>query len=92
MVDRHLQIHAEAEVRVLDPLDDAGDLARFMHEEYEKAAREFGWETQEETSVAFRHLPEANKRVMLRVAERIIEQYMVWEATVRFSGPPREEP
>ena len=49
------------------------DLAIFMHEEYEKIAKEKGWNTQEKTRVEFDELPEENKQVMLTLAKKIIE-------------------
>ena len=47
-------------------------LARYMHEEYENAAKHFGWNTQESTKVAFDDLPEANKRLMVHIAYKTI--------------------
>jgi len=51
-------------------------LAEWMHDEYEKIAREEGWETQTSTKVAFKDLPEQNKNVMLELARRTIIKFM----------------
>lgn len=48
------------------------ELAKFMHDEYEKAAKFCGWETQEKTKVEYEELPKENKEVMLIVAEKVI--------------------
>ena len=48
------------------------EIARLLHDEYEKAAKEEGWRTQEYCRVEFDDLPDANKRVMLRIAGIII--------------------
>ncbi len=47
------------------------DLAVWMHNNYEEIAREENWGTQKSTRVKFDNLPEENKQVMLRLAERI---------------------
>ncbi len=52
------------------------DLARFMHEQYEAASIEEGWGTQEKCRVDFDDLPEDNKRVMLRVAEAVLQMLL----------------
>jgi hypothetical protein len=46
-------------------------LARFMHEEHENSARQFGLVTPESARVDFDDLPEANKKTMLMVALRV---------------------
>jgi hypothetical protein len=51
------------------------ELARFMHEEYENAAREYGWITQKTTRCDFDDLPEANKRTMMLVALRVYKKF-----------------
>jgi ribosome biogenesis SPOUT family RNA methylase Rps3 len=50
-------------------------LAEWMHDEYEKIAREEGWETQASTKVVFKDLPEQNKNVMLELAKRLIIKF-----------------
>jgi hypothetical protein len=48
-------------------------VAVLMHNEYEAQARLVGWKTQESCRVEFDNLPEANKKVMLYVAEKVID-------------------
>ena len=48
-----------------------GELAEWLHDTYEKLAKQIGWKTQEGTSVKFDDLPEKNKSVMLRLAQAI---------------------
>lgn len=52
---------------------DAEKLAIFMHNTYEKSAKELGWDTQEKCKVEFEDLPEKNRQVMLFVAEEVIK-------------------
>ncbi len=44
-------------------------IAKYSHEQYERLAIKHGWKTQELTKVDFDKLPEANKKVMLELAE-----------------------
>lgn len=48
-------------------------LAVFMHEEYEKIARDEDWQTQERTQVPFEELPRENLETMLILAKRVYE-------------------
>lgn len=48
------------------------DLAKYMHDEYEKISKELGWNTQDECKVEFKDLPEDNKKVMCQVALSVI--------------------
>jgi hypothetical protein len=50
-------------------------LADWMHEEYEKIAKEQGWKTQENCRVKFEDLPKENQKVMLELAKRLIKKY-----------------
>lgn len=52
------------------------NLAVIMHEQYEQAALETGWKTQESCQANFDNLPEKNKKVMLKVAEHVHNHYM----------------
>lgn len=61
-------------------------LARFMHDEYEKQAREVGWQSQETCRVSFNDLPDDNRQVMLKVAEAILAR---WDVR-RWSPDPPE--
>jgi len=47
-------------------------LARYMHEEYENAAKHFGWNTQEKYEGVVDDLPEANMRLMIHIAYKTI--------------------
>ena len=49
------------------------DLAKFMHDNYEIYAKRIGWKTQESCRTEFKDLPENNKRVMLFVAEVVLD-------------------
>ena len=51
---------------------DVKKLAVFMHNSYEKFAKEEGWKTQKDCQVEFDKLPEANQRVMYKMAAGII--------------------
>ena len=54
---------------------DKRELAEWLHNEYEEIAVEVGWETQDGTSVPFDELPEDNKQVMLKLADRLLTLY-----------------
>ena len=51
---------------------DIWKLARFMHDEYEKIAKEKGWQTQKQCRVIFEDLPEKNKVTMLELVSRAL--------------------
>lgn len=61
--------------------EDVLKLAMFMHEEYENAARLYGWATQEKTRVPFESLPLANAKTMLHVAYQMIKYFIVEDLT-----------
>jgi hypothetical protein len=46
-------------------------VAQYFHYAYEEAARREGWETQERSRVAWRDLPEANRRTMVDTVQRV---------------------
>lgn len=50
-------------------------LAKFMHDEYELAAKAIGWVTQESTQTTFEKLPLKNKEVMFHVAASILIRF-----------------
>jgi hypothetical protein len=52
---------------------DIYELAKFMHEEYENAAKIFQWKTQKDCQVEWIDLPQANKDTMMFVAEKVID-------------------
>ncbi len=70
--DMDAQAQYEAEQEELERIY---NLAKFMHDEYEKAAKVVGWNTQDKCKVEFDDLPEANRKVMLTVARRVLEEY-----------------
>ncbi len=47
-------------------------IACILHDRYEGFAAEEGWSTQKKSRVDFCQLPDANKRVMLRMADLVI--------------------
>jgi hypothetical protein len=52
----------------------APELARFFHETYEELAPEFNYKTRAESAVPWENVPESNKRLMIAVAERVLER------------------
>lgn len=48
------------------------ELAKAFHDIYERPDPQFGYETREESRVPWEHLPPANKRLMIAVAEIIL--------------------
>ena len=52
------------------------ELAKWMHDEYEIIAKQFGWNTQESTKVEFKDLPPLNKDTMLELARRIKDKWL----------------
>jgi len=57
--------------------DDIREMAEWLHEVYEHEAEMAGWNTQDGTSTAFDDLPEANKKVMLGLASKLLHEYDV---------------
>jgi len=50
------------------------DLARSLHEIYEDLSKLSGWETQTRSRVDFDFTPKENKRVMIELAQRILDK------------------
>jgi hypothetical protein len=48
------------------------ELAKWLHDNYEAVAKEHNWNTQENCKVEFDTLPEANKRTMIEIADRLL--------------------
>lgn len=48
-----------------------------LHDAYEHAAVEEGWDTQAKSRVPWQEVPEANKRTMRRAVERLLEE--LWQ-------------
>lgn len=49
----------------------AGELAEWLHDTYERIAAGAGWETQKKCRVKFKDLPSENKSTMLHLAQAI---------------------
>lgn len=65
--------------QVVEPQDeqDVEAFAEYLHEEYEAAAADAGWDTQDGTSVDFDELPEANRETMLGLARRVSRRFLI---------------
>ena len=62
------------EIRTINfPLEK--QLAEFIHEEYEKLAKENNWKTQESCQVKFDDLPTMNKITMMQLSEKILKKF-----------------
>jgi len=48
------------------------ELAKWLHDNYEAIAKEQNWNTQQICKVEFDTLPDANKRTMIEMADRIL--------------------
>jgi len=48
------------------------ELAKWLHDNYEAVAKEQDWNTQQSCKVAFDTLPDANKRTMIEIADRLL--------------------
>ncbi|UTF56004.1 hypothetical protein [Natronosalvus rutilus] len=57
--------------------DDVEAFAEYLHEQYEEAAADAGWQTQDGTSVPFDELPEENRETMLGLARRVSRRFLV---------------
>lgn len=53
------------------------ELAKFMHNEYEKLAKKFEWQTNAQCRVSFENLPETNKKTMISLAESVLKRLKV---------------
>ena len=47
-------------------------LAKWLHDNYEAVAKEQNWNTQQNCKVEFDTLPDANKRTMIEIADRLL--------------------
>ena len=52
-------------------------IAQKFHEAYEKLAPEFSYETREATAVPWVDVPENNKRLMIAVAAKLMEDGVI---------------
>mgnify|MGYP001454576809 CR=1 FL=1 len=48
------------------------ELAKWLHDNYEAVAKEQNWDTQQSCKVEFDTLPDANKRTMIEIADRLL--------------------
>lgn len=48
------------------------ELAKWLHDNYEAVAKEQDWNTQQSCKVEFDTLPDANKRTMIEIANRLL--------------------
>jgi len=48
------------------------ELAKWLHDNYEAVAKEQNWNTQDKCKVEFGTLPDANKRTMIEIADRLL--------------------
>lgn len=48
------------------------ELAKWLHDNYEAVAKEQNWNTQQNCKVEFDTLPDANKRTMIEIADRLL--------------------
>ena len=48
------------------------ELAKWLHDNYEEVAKEQNWNTQQNCKVEFDTLPDANKRTMIEIADRLL--------------------
>ena len=48
------------------------ELAKWLHENYEAVAKDENWNTQQSCKVEFDTLPDANKRTMIEIADRLL--------------------
>jgi len=48
------------------------ELAKWLHNNYEEVAKDENWNTQDNCKVEFDTLPDANKRTMIEIAERLL--------------------
>lgn len=64
MIEKYGCGHAPKASRMDYKLSDE-EMAEIFHDEYEKAAKMYGWSTQKKCSVGFWELPEANRKTMI---------------------------
>ena len=48
------------------------ELAKWLHDNYEAVAKDEKWNTQQSCKVEFDTLPDANKRTMIEIADRLL--------------------
>lgn len=58
-------------------MDNAERIAIAFHESYERQAPAFGYKTRKESAVPWRDVPEANKKLMIAVAQDLLDQKVI---------------
>lgn len=66
-----------------DGSDPADDIARAFHDRYEALAPSFGYETRQESAVAWGGVPEANKKLMRAVVAALLDDGIIEIPRVR---------
>lgn len=67
-------------------------LAIFMHEEYERVAKFYGWRTNPSTRKTFFQLPASNARTMLHVASSVYIKLTGKDAFKKKNVNPEQKP
>ena len=56
---------------------DAERIAQQFHENYERLAPDYGYETREESSVSWEEVPEDNKQLMIATVQALLDQGVI---------------
>ena len=67
------------------------ELAKWLHDNYEEIAKKENWNTQEDCKVEFNTLPDANKRTMIEMAEKLLNFDLLRLHFVSNSGLPSDD-
>lgn len=69
-----------------EKIEKTKELAIFIHNTYEELSKKTGWDTQKSCKVEFDSLPEKNKKVMLGIANEILQytEKRVLEGRIEF--------
>jgi hypothetical protein len=63
----------EVAITAFEQMPLAEAVAQCFHSTYERLAPEFGYETRKESAVAWKDVPENNKRLMIAVASEVLQ-------------------
>lgn len=66
-------------------------LAKYFHDEYERMAPAFNYETRRETAVPWDNLLPSNKELMTAVATSVLLQFFPEHLKVNTGGTPNEQ-
>lgn len=61
-------------------------LAKWLHDNYESLAKEKNWQTQQNCKVEFDNLPSENKELMLSLADRLQNTFLIIDDQANVSG------